>query len=74
VNWGGKDPVSVEEWCSYIGEIAGLPVDFAPTDATIDSVMVDLSRLHGLVGETTVPWREGFRRMVETRHPELFSS
>jgi nucleoside-diphosphate-sugar epimerase len=74
VNWGGKDPVSVEEWCSYIGEIAGLPVDFVPTDATIDSVMVDLSRLHGLVGETTVPWREGFRRMVEARHPELFSN
>ena len=71
LNWGGTDPVSVEEWCTYMGELTGLEVAFDPTDATIDSVMVDLSRLHALVGETTVPWRDGMRRMVEARHPEL---
>jgi nucleoside-diphosphate-sugar epimerase len=73
VNWGGTDPVSVEEWCTYMGELTGLKVAFDPTDATIDSVMVDLTRLHALVGETTVPWREGMRRMVEARHPELLA-
>ena len=31
----------------------------------------DNSRLHELVGETTVSWREGMRRMVAARHPEL---
>ncbi len=74
INWGGTDPVSVEEWCSYLGEITGLAVEFAPTDHTIDSVMVDLSRLHSLVGETQVPWREGMRRMVAARHPELLKA
>ena len=71
VNWGGTDPVSVEEWCSYLGDLTGLSVEFERTDATIDSVMVDLTRLHDLVGTTAVPWREGMRRMVAARHPEL---
>lgn len=71
VNWGGTDPVSVEEWCTYMGELCGLDVAFEKTEATIDSVMVDLHRLHDLVGSTTVPWREGFRRMIAARHPEL---
>ena len=71
VNWGGTDPVSVEEWCSHLSDLTGLSAEFEKTDATIDSVMVDLTRLHDLVGATTVPWREGIRRMVEARHPEL---
>jgi len=74
VNWGGSTPVSVEEWCSYLGELTGLRPQFAPTEHTIDSVMVDLTRLHALVGETSVPWREGMAAMVAARHPELLSS
>jgi hypothetical protein len=27
--------------------------------------------MHEVLGRTTVPWREGFRRMIEARHPEL---
>jgi UDP-glucuronate 4-epimerase len=72
-NWGGKDAVSVEEWCSYLGELTGLDVAFAPTDQTIDSVMIDLTRLHETIGETQVPWRDGMRAMVEARHPELLT-
>ena len=41
------------------------------TDQTISSVNIDLTRMHELVGHTAVPWRDGFRRMVVTRHPEL---
>ena len=71
VNWGGDEAVSVEEWCGYLSELTGVPVRFAPTRDTIDSVQVDLSRMHRLVGTTTVDWREGMRRMVAARHPEL---
>jgi nucleoside-diphosphate-sugar epimerase len=74
VNWGGAVPVSVEEWCSYLGEITGLTPEFVPTDQTIDSVMVNLSRLHSLVGETQVPWRQGMADMVAARHPELLKA
>ena len=71
VNWGGNDPVSIEEWCSYMADLTGLTASFEATDATIDSVMVDLSRLHNLVGSTEVHWRDGIRRMIAARHPEL---
>ncbi|HUO48027.1 MAG TPA: NAD(P)-dependent oxidoreductase [Acidimicrobiales bacterium] len=71
VNWGGDDAVSIEEWCGYLSELTGLPAEFAPTDQTIDSVDADLTRMHELVGPTTVAWRDGLRRMVATRHPEL---
>lgn len=71
VNWGGSDPVSIEEWCDEISRITGLEARFEPTAATIDSVMVDLTRLGEIAGSSQVPWREGIRRMVEARRPEL---
>lgn len=73
VNWGGDQAVSIEEWCGFLSEITGLPVSFAPTTATIDSVQIDLTRMHHLVGGTRVHWREGMRQMVAARHPERLS-
>ncbi len=71
VNWGGDEGVSIEAWCGYLSELTGIEARFEPTASTIDSVQIDLSRMHALVGTTTVPWRDGLRRMVATRHPEL---
>jgi hypothetical protein len=71
VNWGGDDAVGIEEWCQYLGGLLGVEPEFVKTDQTISSVNVDLTRMHELAGRTTVPWRDGFRRMVATRHPEL---
>jgi nucleoside-diphosphate-sugar epimerase len=73
VNWGGDQPVSIEEWCGYFSELTGLAVRFAPTTATIDSVQIDLTRMHDRVGTTTVDWKDGMRRMVTARHPELLA-
>jgi len=73
VNWGGDEASSIEEWCGYLSELTGLPARFRPTADTIDSGDLDLARLHELAGPTTVPWREGMRRMVAARHPELLA-
>ncbi|MBF6555732.1 MAG: NAD(P)-dependent oxidoreductase [Acidimicrobiales bacterium] len=73
VNWGGDQAVSIEEWCGYLSELTGVPARFAPTRDTIDSVRIDLSRMHELVGTTGVDWRDGMRRMVASRHPELLA-
>jgi nucleoside-diphosphate-sugar epimerase len=70
-NWGGDEAVSIEAWCAHLGDLTGLTPTFAPTVDTIDSVQVDLTRMHELVGHTTVDWRDGMRRMVAARHPEL---
>ena len=45
VNWGGNEVVSVEEWCGYLGELTGLTPVFEATDATIGTVIPDLSVL-----------------------------
>ncbi|HXW35932.1 MAG TPA: NAD(P)-dependent oxidoreductase [Acidimicrobiales bacterium] len=70
VNWGG-DRTSIEEWTTYLAGLCGLEARFGPTDATIESVSLDLSKMHELVGNTKVTWREGMRRMAVTRWPDL---
>ena len=70
VNWGGSEPVSIEEWCTYLAELVGTEARFEPTESTIDSVQIDTTRMHELVGATSVPWREGMRRMARALHPD----
>jgi nucleoside-diphosphate-sugar epimerase len=71
VNWGGDDEVSIEDWCRYLGELAGVDAKFVSTDQVLESVTIDTNRMHELVGHTTVGWKDGYRRMVQSRHPEL---
>jgi nucleoside-diphosphate-sugar epimerase len=71
VNWGGDERVSVEEWCDYLGVLTGVPVRCEPTVQSLASVALDLTRMHELIGHTTVPWRDGFRRMVAAQRPDL---
>jgi nucleoside-diphosphate-sugar epimerase len=71
VNWAGQEQVSIQDWCAYLGELTGLEPRFEYTPGALDSVQVDTSRLLALVGPAKVAWKEGFRRMVEARAPEL---
>ena len=71
VNWGGSVAVSIEEWCAHLGAITGLEAHFEPTENTIDSVALDLTRMHEIAGPTAVDWRDGMRAMVAARHPDL---
>lgn len=71
VNWGGDEEVSVEDWCTEIGALVGRQARLVPADMALPSVALDLTRMHELVGHTTVAWREGMRRMVAALHPEL---
>jgi nucleoside-diphosphate-sugar epimerase len=70
VNWGGSEPVAIEEWCHHLAGLVGSEARFEPTEQTIDSVQIDTTRMHGLAGPTTVPWREGMRRMARALHPD----
>jgi nucleoside-diphosphate-sugar epimerase len=71
VNWGGNDAVSIEEWSQYMGDLVGKKAAFVKTDQALESVQVDLTKLHKLVGPTEVHWKDGMRRMVAHFHPEL---
>lgn len=74
VNWGGDDAVDVPTYCTYMAEIAGLKAQFqdAPDDPLAAKVIVsDSTRRRELVGDCRVKWREGMRRMIAARHPEI---
>jgi UDP-glucuronate 4-epimerase len=73
INWSGSETVSIEEWCEYMGQLTGLEPKLRYTEKTIGSITVDLTRMHELVGRTKVHWRDGIRRMIEARHPELLA-
>ena len=73
VNWGGHQEVSVEDWCTHLGSLTGLRPTFSPSPDALESVVIDRSRMVAVAGDTTVDWREGLRRMVEARAPELLS-
>jgi nucleoside-diphosphate-sugar epimerase len=70
-NWCGAEHVSIEEWTAYLGELTGLEPKLAHTEATLQSVMADSSKLQALGFRPKVHWRDGFRRMLAARAPEL---
>lgn len=72
VNWGGDETSSIEEWSTYIGELVGKEATFVHTTDVLESVAVDLTKMHEITGPTSVSWRDGIRRMVQHFHPELF--
>jgi nucleoside-diphosphate-sugar epimerase len=74
VNWGGDEKVSVEEWTAYLSELTGIPANLVTSKNSLQSVELNLDKMHELVGHSTVPWKEGIRRMVEALRPDLLKA
>ncbi len=71
VNFGGSQKVSIEEWCAYISEITGFQPVFKDNPEAFGSLCIDLEKMHSLIGETSVDWRDGIRRQMQNLAPEL---
>jgi len=71
VNWAGSETVSVEEYCTYMGELVGVEPVFEYTPDAHTALWPDVTRMHEVLGRTKVPWRDGFRQMIAARHPEI---
>jgi len=71
VNWAGSEDTSIEAWCRYLGELTGLEPNLQTTEKTLEPLPLDVSRLESKLGPSQVHWRDGLRRMVEARNPEL---
>ena len=71
VNWGGDEVVSVEEWCGLIGELIDKPVNFEFTDASVPPLILDVGKLNDLGFHSSVTWRDGITRLVQTSRPDL---
>lgn len=71
VNWGGSETVSAEDYCTYMGELVGVKPIFEYTPEAHTPLWPDVTYMHQVLGTTRVHWRDGFRRMIEARHPGL---
>jgi UDP-glucuronate 4-epimerase len=71
VNWCGEETVSLQQWCTYLGSLVGKDPIFEQNERALRGNPTDVTRMRGLVGGTTVDWREGMRRMAAKFHPDL---
>jgi UDP-glucuronate 4-epimerase len=71
VNWAGSETVSVEDYCAFMGELVGVEPIFEYDPTAHTPLWPDVTRMHEILGRTKVPWRNGFRRMIQARHPEI---
>ena len=74
VNWSGSETVSVEDYCAYLGELVGVEPIFEYTPDAHTPLWPDVTYMHEVLGPTKVHWRDGFRRMVKARYPDLVLS
>ena len=71
VNWGGDEEVTSEQWCAYLGELAGIEPQFEYHPVGIHPRAMDNTKRQALVGGCSVSWRDGMRSMLAHHHPEL---
>lgn len=72
VNWGGDKGVEVEEWVRYLGKLVGKEPNFQYDDSPRAASWIgDHSRREALGCFCEVDWREGMKRMISARHPEV---
>lgn len=71
VNFGGSQKVSIEQWCAYLEELTGLQPLFQDNPRAFGSLCIDTEKMHSLIGETRVDWREGILSQVQHLAPQL---
>ncbi len=69
MNFGGSQKVSIEEWCAYIGELTGLEASFSENPRAFGSLAIDTTKMEELIGPTSVDWRDGILRQLQSLAP-----
>lgn len=67
VNWAGSETVSAEEYCAFLGELAGKEVRFRYDERAPWPLWPDTTFMHERLGHTVVPWRDGMAKMFRAR-------
>ena len=74
LNFGGSQKVSIEEWCAYISELTGFEPVFQENPQAFGSLCIDTTKMHELIGETSVDWRDGIRSQLEHLAPDVIKA
>jgi nucleoside-diphosphate-sugar epimerase len=72
VNWAGDEPVTVQQWSAYFGDLLGTEakVDVEPVPGASVGSVGDHSKRSSITGPCRVHWRDGFRRMAAHFYPD----
>lgn len=70
VNWGGSETVSAEDYLAYAGSLCGVEPRIVYRPDAWTPLWPDVTKMHEVLGRCEVPWRHGFRMMLEARCPE----
>jgi len=72
LNWAGDEVVTAEQWCEYLGELAGTTPQLVHREypGGMRGSAMDNSRRRSLIGDCRVGWREGMRQMADARRRE----
>jgi UDP-glucuronate 4-epimerase len=73
-NYAGSETVSAEDYLAYAGELAGVVPRITYSDRAWWPLWADVTHMHDVLGRCQVPWRDGFRRTLESRRPDLFGT
>lgn len=72
VNWGGDDFVTARQWVEYWARLLGKPARFRFSDDVLFPCgAVNNHKRWQLVGRCSLDWKQGMRRMLEQRYPQL---
>jgi UDP-glucuronate 4-epimerase len=72
VHWGGNEPVALEDLANYIGELVGVAPIFEWSEAgNFPNTLLDTSRGASIGLTWNIPWKEGVRRMIQARRPDI---
>jgi nucleoside-diphosphate-sugar epimerase len=71
LNWCGDDVVTVEEYCTFMGELIGKEPIFEYTTSAYVSLVPDITLRQEILGSGDVRWRDGCQALVEACYPEL---
>jgi nucleoside-diphosphate-sugar epimerase len=72
VNWAGDEPVTVQQWSAYFGELLGVEAKVVVEEVPGTSIggVADRTKRTAITGPCRVGWREGFRRVAEHFYPD----
>ena len=74
VNFCGDEAVSIEEYCTYVGQLLGIEPKFKYTEGTYPAGTMDTTYMHEVLGKCETSWQEGFRQLAAHRYPDLYAA
>lgn len=69
LNWGGDEAVGLQECMEYIASITGVKPRFERRSVTRQTCAFDNSKRRALIGNCSVPWKDGVRGTIEAHFP-----